>query len=99
MPDEVTDKQVEQARDRVEKLRERLAEAQTDATVRQTSNDNAVYLAQIEAEEERLKAELEQARAVGKASAQRAAVRDQIETIQEGPDVNTDTPAASTTKE
>jgi hypothetical protein len=59
MPDKtVTDKDVEKSREKVEKLREQLAAANFDLVTSEQSRNNAVTKARLDAEAERLQAQL-----------------------------------------
>lgn len=63
---EVTDKQLESQRARVDKLREQIDAEKMKASASVTNSDNALRMAQLENEEDRLKMELESLRTTNK---------------------------------
>lgn len=58
MPDTVTDQDVKQARKRVDKLHEAIAEERAKLAASAVNNENAVRVAALMTEEQRLEAEL-----------------------------------------
>lgn len=66
--DEVTDKDVEKSRTRVEKLRDQLAQVNADVVESEASRNNRVRQASLDAEADRLEVELAAARERLKAS-------------------------------
>lgn len=70
-----TEKEVQQASERVAKLRSQIADEQAKRTSRLTSVDTDVAAAQLAAEEARLTAELEQVKEVAAHEKQRGAKR------------------------
>lgn len=79
MPETVSDKDVERTRNRVEKLREQIAEEKSKASVIADEGANAVRVASLEREEETLKAELAALKDANKPAAQREALEDATE--------------------
>lgn len=84
MADEVTDKEVDQARARVDKLREQKAELQLKISANATAAENAYKLANLSAEEERLKAEVDQLKELAKPKVQQAVTDSVVEQVSEG---------------
>lgn len=84
MADTVTDKDVEQARKRVDRLHEQIAEEQAKLYDNARNAENTVRVAQLETEEDRLKRELDALRGQNKATTQRSAVRNVIEDVRAG---------------
>lgn len=99
MPDanNVTDKQVDRARQDVEKLREKIEAAKVDLSVSEASRQNAVQIAVFDAEKDRLQAELDALNEALKASKTSVAEDQVVKQVQGEPvGVISDTAVAPT---
>ncbi len=79
MAETVSDRDVEQARNRVEKLREQIAEEKSKASVIANEGANAVRIAGLEREESDLKVELAKLKEANKPKVVREALADATE--------------------
>lgn len=79
-----TEKDVQQARKRVDKLNEQLAAERAKGAARIADADNAIRLARLEAEEARLEEELAAAKEVNSAAAVKESVAQTVEQIETG---------------
>lgn len=92
-----TDKQVEQARDRVDKLNEQVAAQKAALATNATNGVNDLRIAQLGAEEDRLKAELEALKEANKPKVHRDAVSEITEQVTTGITEGGPTTAGGTT--
>lgn len=95
----VTDKQVEQARSKVDRLNEQIAELQAKASADIRSQENAVRVARLDAEAERLQAELEALRRMHSKSVLKETVSETVEEVREGQRTVVPAPGGGTTEE
>jgi len=95
----VTDKQVEQARAKVDKLNEQIAQVRDEASADMRSRENEVRVARLDAEAERLTAELNALRAQAKGSTLNETVTDTVEDVREGQRTVIPAPGGGTTEE
>jgi hypothetical protein len=97
-----TDEELDKERDRIAKLREQIAEANSAREDRERGLTNDIAKAQLQAEGARLEAELAEAKAAAKASTVKAGASDQLEVNREAEkaaDERTKAAAAAARKE
>lgn len=84
MADTVSDKDVEKARSRVDRLREQIAEENTKASSAVRANENTVRKARLDSEATRLEAQLAALKESNKAANVKAATQGIIEQVAVG---------------
>lgn len=96
---EVTDKDVEKSRDRVDKLRQQVASAEAELTTSEASRNNAVKQARLDAEAQRLEQRLAAARSHLKTSKQEDRLVEEAGVVEEVVDTSPSPAIAADTDE